>query len=50
MISVGASTINLTFMVDEDQAREAIIRLHRVCFEAEDEDSVAELLAEEVGA
>jgi aspartate kinase len=48
MISVGASTINLTFMVDEDQAREAIIRLHRVCFEAEDEDH-AELLAEEVG-
>ncbi len=50
MISVGASTINLTFMVDEDQAHEAIIRLHRVCFEGEDVDSDAELLAEEVVA
>jgi aspartate kinase len=33
MISVGASSVNLTFMVDEAQAAEAIIRLHRVCFE-----------------
>jgi len=35
MISVGASSVNLTFMVDEAQAAEAITRLHRVCFESE---------------
>jgi aspartate kinase len=35
MISVGASSVNLTFMVDEAQAAEAIIRLHRICFESE---------------
>jgi aspartate kinase len=33
MISVGASSVNLTFMVDEERAAEAINRLHRVCFE-----------------
>src|SRR5205807_6657951 len=33
MISVGASSVNLTFMVDEPHASEAITRLHRVCFE-----------------
>ena len=33
MISVGASSVNLTFMVDEPHAEEAITRLHRVCFE-----------------
>jgi aspartate kinase len=33
MISVGASSVNLTFMVDEEHAAEAITRLHRVCFE-----------------
>ncbi len=33
MISVGASSVNLTFMVDEGRAEEAIRRLHRVCFE-----------------
>ncbi|HYT50115.1 MAG TPA: ACT domain-containing protein, partial [Pyrinomonadaceae bacterium] len=33
MISVGASSVNLTFMVDEAHAEEAIKRLHRVCFE-----------------
>jgi len=32
MISVGASSVNLTFMVDEEHAAEAITRLHRVCF------------------
>lgn len=47
MISVGASSINLTFMVDEAQAHEAIRRLHRVCFEIEE---TAELLTAEVGA
>ena len=35
MISVGASSVNLTFMVDEPHAVEAIERLHRVCFESE---------------
>ena len=35
MISVGASSVNLTFMVDEAHAAEAITRLHRVCFEGE---------------
>lgn len=33
MISVGASSVNLTFMVDEAQASDAIRRLHQVCFE-----------------
>lgn len=33
MISFGASSVNLTFMVDEAQAADAIARLHRVCFE-----------------
>lgn len=33
MISVGASSVNLTFMVDEARAEEAISRLHQVCFE-----------------
>jgi aspartate kinase len=35
MISVGASSVNLTFMVDEAFAGEAIKRLHQVCFESE---------------
>jgi aspartate kinase len=35
MISVGASSVNLTFMVDAEHAAEAITRLHRVCFENE---------------
>jgi len=39
MISVGASSVNLTFMVDEAHAEEAITRLHRVCFEEEKESS-----------
>jgi aspartate kinase len=46
MISVGASSVNLTFMVDEAHAIEAITRLHRVCFETE----VLEELAAEVSA
>ena len=50
MISVGASTINLTFMVDEAHADEAIKRLHHACFEFEDRASSTELLAEEVVA
>jgi len=35
MISVGASSVNLTFMVDEPHAIEAITRMHRICFESE---------------
>lgn len=35
MISVGASSVNLTFMVDQVHAAEVIQRLHRVCFEGE---------------
>jgi aspartate kinase len=38
MISVGASSVNLTFMVDEAHAAEAITRLHRVCFEDSSRD------------
>src|SRR3989440_345646 len=33
MISVGASSVNLIFMVDEAHAAQAIQCLHRVCFE-----------------
>ena len=41
MISFGSSSVNLTFMVDEANARETIERLHRVCFEdAASEDRV----------
>jgi aspartate kinase len=35
MISVGASSVNLTFMVEESRASETIKRLHYVCFEGE---------------
>jgi aspartate kinase len=35
MISVGASSVNLTFMVDQAHANEVIERLHRACFEAQ---------------
>ena len=35
MISVGASSVNLTFMVDDARARETITRLHRSYFEDE---------------
>jgi aspartate kinase len=35
MISVGASSVNLTFMVEESRAIEVIKRLHYVCFEGE---------------
>src|SRR5205823_10905592 len=33
MISFGSSSVNLTFMVDEAHAYEAIKRLHEECFE-----------------
>jgi aspartate kinase len=51
MISVGASSVNLTFMVDETAAVDAIRRLHFVCFERLDiGGDGAEMLAEEVVA
>ncbi len=40
MISFGASSVNLTFMVEEEHAGEAIRRLHRMCFGAERDASV----------
>jgi aspartate kinase len=46
MISVGASSVNLTFMVDESQAAEAIRRLHRACFESEGVISVTNMMEE----
>jgi aspartate kinase len=45
MISVGASSVNLTFMVDEEHAAEAITRLHRACFEESRARVTQELLA-----
>lgn len=39
MISFGSSSINLTFMVDEEFASETITRLHRVCFEEKDQSA-----------
>jgi aspartate kinase len=51
MISVGASSVNLTFMVDEAQALDAIRRLHFVCFERGDNADVrVEMMAREVVA
>jgi len=51
MISVGASSVNLTFMVDEARAVDAIRRLHFVCFERDDKDPAAvEIAAGEVVA
>lgn len=44
MISVGASSVNLTFMVDAEHAAEAITRLHRVCFE-QSPDTAAKVAA-----
>jgi aspartate kinase len=41
MISFGASSVNLTFLVDEEHAHEAITRLHRACFETEAPDTVS---------
>jgi aspartate kinase len=50
MISVGASSVNLTFMVDEAHAVETIRRLHAVCFESDVDHAAGMMLAEEVGA
>jgi aspartate kinase len=41
MISVGASSVNLTFMVDDAHAHEVITRLHRTCFEDQARDQEA---------
>ena len=38
LISLGASSINLTFVVDEAHACEAVRRLHRAYFELEEEE------------
>jgi len=35
LISQGASRVNLTFVVDEDRAQEAVLRLHEALFERE---------------
>src|SRR5262249_29113579 len=43
MISVGASSVNLTFMVDESQAAIAIARLHQVFFEGQDANADDEM-------
>jgi aspartate kinase len=53
LISQGASRINLTFAVAEDQVRETVARLHKEFFEgAESEDALRELndLSAEVSA
>lgn len=43
LISQGASRINLTFVVDEARAREAVSRLHEVLFNISDEAEVMTL-------
>jgi len=48
MISVGASSINLTFMVDETEAHDAIVRLHWACFEGKDEEEEIDRLVDGV--
>jgi aspartate kinase len=48
MISVGASSVNLTFMVDEPRAAQAIQRLHKIFFERSDpsvDDEMTEVRA-----
>ena len=48
MISVGASSVNLTFMVDDAHANEVITRLHIACFEEQacDQEARQNLTAE----
>jgi aspartate kinase len=50
MISVGASSVNLTFMVDDARAQETIVRLHRAYFEDEGSNQPTEALMMEVRA
>ena len=47
MISVGASSVNLTFMVDDARAQETIVRLHRAYFEGEIAVGGSEVFQEE---
>jgi aspartate kinase len=49
LISQGASRINLTFAVEEDRAREAVIRLHREFFENGEQEEQFEDLASGIG-
>jgi aspartate kinase len=48
MISVGASSVNLTFMVDEINSAEVITRLHEACFETRGPVKLSGVDAEEV--
>lgn len=50
MISLGASSINLTLMVDNEDAHEAITRLHHSYFETERAKAALVNAANEVGA
>ncbi|MBD0373101.1 MAG: lysine-sensitive aspartokinase 3 [Pyrinomonadaceae bacterium] len=43
LVSLGASSINLTFAVDEPHVREVVRRLHRAFFEQESEDERVKL-------
>src|SRR5437773_2662664 len=49
MISVGASSVNLTFMVDEAHAHGAIKRLHWECFEDEASEDRVDGAVRDVG-
>lgn len=49
MISLGASSINLTFMVNDEEAHEAIMRLHRSCFETKRAKAATITATSEVG-
>lgn len=42
LISQGASSINLTFVIDQERVAEAVARLHRAIFETEDEKQAAQ--------
>jgi len=48
MISFGSSSVNLTFLVNQEHAREAIVRLHEVCFESELADAGSHIFREEL--
>jgi aspartate kinase len=50
MISFGASSVNLTFMVDEQNAHESIQRLHRVCFEDDNTQARPDFISAEAPA
>lgn len=49
LISQGASSINLTFVVDEEHAGEAVVRLHKVFFEKIEEVNAVNTFASEAG-